>query len=301
MLFLPRPRSCQRLPPGVLSVFFDPVSATNPILPRATDNRAPGRAEYRARPGRRPVSAGATRIRERRPPRHHRTPPAVTGNATRPGRTPARSRGKPSARPATRPRPRAKPGPARHDHHRRRRRGGPPSRTDRRLGRTGVSDGPPSRTESSERLRRGGSRRQRASRSQPPADRRPPAALTHQPTSVPNPDPGHRPTPTAGRPQPPSGLERRPSPRPPPISAVGRPQPPRAPSATFTQPAAPPPQPVTRRPAPGPRPPAPAVSGHRSCLVRRRSRVRGSENAASRPSSPCTRMGSSHGQQAAEE
>ncbi|GAA1003630.1 hypothetical protein GCM10009564_03780 [Streptomyces thermogriseus] len=58
-----------RLPPGVLSVFFDAVSATPPILPRTTDTRLPPRRRRGrgARPH--PVSARDPRRRGRRAPR----------------------------------------------------------------------------------------------------------------------------------------------------------------------------------------------------------------------------------------
>src|SRR5690242_12448446 len=55
-----------RLPPGLLSVFFAAVSATPPILPRATDTRTP-----RTPPG--PTAAPEQGSRRRR------CPPPATG------------------------------------------------------------------------------------------------------------------------------------------------------------------------------------------------------------------------------
>lgn len=238
---------------------------------------ARGRGGGRFRPG-------ASRIRVRRPPRHHRTPPEATGNAAPapPNALPAAGRNTP-ARPTT-----ARDcgqSPARHDPTR-----PPPSSSWR----TAVSGRPPSQAQSSERLRKGGSRRRRAGRSRPPADRRPPsdhrppAALTHPPTSVPRPRP--RPPPRPGPRSAPATLRSRMSaePDPPPISAADRAPPPCAPSTT------PHPNPTpTRRPAPA----VSVIDPSRSSSVTR-ARIGGT---ASRPNRTCMRMGSSHGRQGAEE
>ncbi len=234
---------------------------------------ARGRGGGRFRPG-------ASRIRVRRPPRHHRTPSPQPGETPRPDRPPPETAG------------RARPGTTRPDH---RRRGGPPSQADHRLRQTAVSGRPPSQAQSSERLRKGrGSRRRRAGRSRPPADRRPPsdrrppAALTHPPTSVPRPRP--RPPPRPGPRSAPATLRSRMSaePDPPPISAADRAPPPCAPSTT------PHPNPTpTRRPAPA----VSVIDPSRSSSVTR-ARIGGT---ASRPNRTCMRMGSSHGRQGAEE